>query len=136
MASRRAADDLIARGRVRVNGRVVRELGTLVSPATRSKSAARPANAAAMRTRTRAPQTGRRDDDDARSARRRTVASCSRAGLASFRSGRLDYDTSGVLLLTDDGDLANRLLHPRFGVEKTYRAVISGRLMRRRRAPP
>jgi 23S rRNA pseudouridine2605 synthase len=42
--------------------------------------------------------------------------------------GRLDYDTSGVLLLTNDGELANRLTHPRFGVEKTYRAVINGRL--------
>ena len=42
--------------------------------------------------------------------------------------GRLDYDTSGVLLLTNDGDLANRLLHPRFGVEKVYRATIRGRL--------
>jgi len=42
--------------------------------------------------------------------------------------GRLDYDTSGVLLLTNDGELGNRLLHPRFGVEKTYRATIRGRL--------
>jgi 23S rRNA pseudouridine2605 synthase len=42
--------------------------------------------------------------------------------------GRLDYDTAGALLLTDDGDLAHRLLHPRFGVEKTYRATIVGRL--------
>src|SRR6185437_11288795 len=42
--------------------------------------------------------------------------------------GRLDFNTSGLLLLTDDGDLANRLLHPRYGVEKTYRAVIRGRL--------
>jgi 23S rRNA pseudouridine2605 synthase len=42
--------------------------------------------------------------------------------------GRLDYDTSGVLLLTDDGELAYALLHPRFGIEKTYRAVVRGRL--------
>ena len=42
--------------------------------------------------------------------------------------GRLDYATTGVLLLTDDGELAHRLLHPRFGVEKTYRAAIAGRL--------
>ena len=42
--------------------------------------------------------------------------------------GRLDYDTNGVLLLTNDGALANRLLHPRYGVEKTYRATIAGRL--------
>jgi 23S rRNA pseudouridine2605 synthase len=42
--------------------------------------------------------------------------------------GRLDYDTSGVLLMTNDGDLANRLLHPRYGVEKVYRATVAGRL--------
>jgi 23S rRNA pseudouridine2605 synthase len=42
--------------------------------------------------------------------------------------GRLDYDTAGLLLMTNDGELANRLLHPRFGVEKTYRATIAGRL--------
>jgi pseudouridine synthase len=42
--------------------------------------------------------------------------------------GRLDYDTSGVLLMTDDGELAHVLTHPKFGVEKTYRAVVRGRL--------
>lgn len=42
--------------------------------------------------------------------------------------GRLDYDSAGVLLMTNDGDLANRLLHPRYGVNKTYRATIAGRL--------
>ena len=40
--------------------------------------------------------------------------------------GRLDLDTRGVLLLTDDGDLAHRLMHPRWGVEKTYRACVRG----------
>ncbi len=43
-----------------------------------------------------------------------------------FPVGRLDMDTSGVLLLTDDGDLANRLMHPSFGVEKVYRAEVEG----------
>ena len=42
--------------------------------------------------------------------------------------GRLDYDTSGVLLMTDDGDLAFVLTHPRFGVDKTYRALVRGML--------
>jgi 23S rRNA pseudouridine2605 synthase len=45
-----------------------------------------------------------------------------------FPVGRLDYGTAGALLLTDDGELAHLLLHPRFGVEKTYRAEITGRL--------
>ena len=42
--------------------------------------------------------------------------------------GRLDYDTSGLLLLTNDGDLSNRLMHPRYEVYKTYIAKVNGRL--------
>ncbi|MBV8283477.1 MAG: rRNA pseudouridine synthase, partial [Candidatus Eremiobacteraeota bacterium] len=60
--------------------------------------------------------------------RRRTVADLLPKGPRVVPVGRLDYDTAGVLLLTNDGELANRLLHPRFGVEKVYRATIAGRL--------
>ena len=62
---------------------------------------------------------------------RRTVADVvRRAGVTArvLPVGRLDYDTSGVLLLTDDGETANVLTHPRFGVDKTYRATVRGRL--------
>ncbi|HTD32034.1 MAG TPA: pseudouridine synthase [Candidatus Elarobacter sp.] len=62
---------------------------------------------------------------------RRTVAEIVRGAGVTARVvpvGRLDYDTSGVLLLTDDGEAANVLTHPRFGVEKTYRATLRGRL--------
>jgi 23S rRNA pseudouridine2605 synthase len=60
---------------------------------------------------------------------RRTVASLVPKGAPRVVPvGRLDYDTSGVLLMTNDGDLAHVLMHPRFGVEKTYRAVVRGRL--------
>jgi 23S rRNA pseudouridine2605 synthase len=60
---------------------------------------------------------------------RRTIASLIPTNVGRVVPvGRLDYDTSGVLLLTNDGDLANLLLHPRYGVEKTYRAAVSGRL--------
>jgi 23S rRNA pseudouridine2605 synthase len=59
---------------------------------------------------------------------RRTVADFLPKRAKVVPVGRLDYATSGALLLTDDGELANRLLHPRFGVEKTYQAEIGGRL--------
>ncbi len=45
-----------------------------------------------------------------------------------FPVGRLDYDTTGLLILTNDGELANRLTHPRYGVPKTYRALVKGRV--------
>jgi len=128
VASRRAADQLIARGKVRVNGRVVRELGTLVSPGDDvdvSGTRVRPSaerlyfvmnKPAGVVTTMRDPQG------------RRTVAHLLPPGPRVLPVGRLDYETSGLLLLTNDGDLANRVLHPRYGVEKTYRATLTGRL--------
>jgi 23S rRNA pseudouridine2605 synthase len=60
--------------------------------------------------------------------RRRTVAQLVPQEPRVVPVGRLDFDSSGVLLLTNDGDLAYRLLHPRFGVEKRYRVTLGGRL--------
>jgi pseudouridine synthase len=128
VASRRAAEKLIAEGRVTVNGATIREMGIKADPATddvrvdgqRIKSAERQRyillNKPAGYVTTRAdPQ------------RRRTVIDL----LAGVREyvypvGRLDYDTEGLLLLTNDGDLAARLTHPRHGVPRTYEARVSG----------
>lgn len=59
---------------------------------------------------------------------RRTVMDIVQHPLAPrlFPVGRLDYDTTGLLILTNDGELANRLAHPRYEVPKTYRAIVSG----------
>jgi 23S rRNA pseudouridine2605 synthase len=128
VASRRAAEKLIAEGRVTVNGTTVREMGIKADPATddvrvdgqRVKSAERQRyillNKPAGYVTTRAdPQ------------RRKTVIDL----LAGVREyvypvGRLDYDTEGLLLLTNDGDLAARLTHPRHGVPRTYEARVAG----------
>ncbi len=114
---------------MRVNGRLVRELGTSVEESDRVELAGKVV---------RVPQTKRylivnkpvkvmttmRDPEG-----RRTVASLVPHDIGRVVPvGRLDYDTSGVLLMTNDGDLAHVLTHPRFGVEKTYRAVVRGRL--------
>ncbi|MGC2244320.1 MAG: pseudouridine synthase [Candidatus Aquilonibacter sp.] len=129
VASRRRADELIAYGKVRINGKVVRELGTMVAPGDKVDVSGTPISAmeqteylvvhkpAGVMTTMRDPQ-GRRTVADLIPKRMPRVVPV----------GRLDYDTAGVLLMTNDGDLANRLLHPRFGVEKTYRATIGGRL--------
>jgi 23S rRNA pseudouridine2605 synthase len=128
IASRRQADELISRGKVRVNGRVVRELGTMVAPGDRvdvsgTPVVARDEPAYLVAHKPAGVVTTMRDPQG-----RRTIAQMLPPGPRVVPVGRLDYDTSGVLLLTNDGDLANRLLHPSFGVEKTYRATIGGRL--------
>jgi 23S rRNA pseudouridine2605 synthase len=57
---------------------------------------------------------------------RRTVVSLVPSTLRLYPVGRLDADSTGLILLTNDGELANRLMHPRYEVEKTYRVVVGG----------
>jgi 23S rRNA pseudouridine2605 synthase len=131
VASRRRSEELIVAGLVRVNGRVVRELGTSVVPEDVVEFGGRivaPALEAAyiVMNKPLGVVTTMRDPEG-----RRTIADVLRTHGWSRRIvpvGRLDYDTAGVLLLTDDGALAHVLTHPRFGVEKTYRATVRGRL--------
>lgn len=132
VASRRKAEQLIAAGTVRVNGATVREPGTVVDPEhDRVEYGGRVVVAAAEHAyyvlhKPFGVVTTMHDPEG-----RRTVADLMRAHGITTRVvpvGRLDYDTAGVLLLTDDGDLAHVLTHPRFGVEKTYRASLRGRL--------
>jgi 23S rRNA pseudouridine2605 synthase len=129
VASRRKAEDFIVAGHVRVNGKVVRELGTVVAEGDRVELAGKPVSLPnthryIVLNKPEQVMTTMRDP-----AGRRTVASLvPREGGRVVPVGRLDYDTSGVLLLTNDGELAHVLTHPRYGVEKTYRALVRGRL--------
>ena len=128
VASRRAAEKLMAEGRVSVNGTTVFELGTKADPAAddirvdgrRIKSAERPRYI--LLNKPRGYVTTRSDEK-----RRKTVLDL----LGGVREyvypvGRLDYDTEGLLLLTNDGELAAQLTHPRHGVERTYEARVAG----------
>lgn len=128
VASRRAAEKLIADGRVTVNGRTILTMGVKADPqkddirvdGRRVKAAAR------LRYILLYKPTGfvtTRSDPQ----RRRTVMDL----LPGVREyvypvGRLDYDSEGLLLLTNDGDLAARLTHPRHGVARTYEARVAG----------
>jgi 23S rRNA pseudouridine2605 synthase len=132
IASRRKAEELISAGSVRVNGITVRELGTVVDPLVdRIEYGGRVVVPAIEHSyyvlhKPFGVVTTMSDPEG-----RRTVADVVRSHGVAQRVvpvGRLDYDTAGVLLLTDDGDLAHVLTHPRFGVEKTYRATVRGRL--------
>ncbi len=130
LASRRQAEQWILEGRVTVNGRRVRELGTRADAARDSiRVNGRVLRAAASRVylafhKPAGVITTMRDAEG-----RPSVADYLRAGAhppGVVPAGRLDYGTAGLLLLTNDGDLAYRLTHPRYGVRKTYEVKLSG----------
>jgi pseudouridine synthase len=128
IASRRAAEKLIAEGRVSVNGTTVREMGTKADPSVddirvdgrRIKGAERLRYILLYKppgyVTTRADPQRRPTVIDLLHGVREYV----------YPVGRLDYDTEGLLLLTNDGDLAAKLTHPRHGVERTYEARVAG----------
>jgi pseudouridine synthase len=127
IASRRRCDELIAAGSVRVNGRVVRELGVRVEPdRDRIEVHGRPIPgrgrlAYFMLHKPVGVLTTLADPEG-----RRTLREMLPPGPRLFPVGRLDADTSGLLLVTNDGELAHRLMHPRYGVPKVYRARVAG----------
>lgn len=131
MASRRAADQLIADGVVRVNGERPPASGTLVDPERdRITVDGRPVKPVTvhryvMLNKPLGVITTARDE-----ASRTTVLDVigqeGALGHRLFPVGRLDGDSTGLLLLTDDGDLAYRLTHPRYKVAKEYEVTVAG----------
>jgi len=128
IASRRACEELIKAGRVRVNGKVVREMGYKVDPTAVKIEV---------------------DGEEIRRKGEKTLLAFNKpAGVVStmsdpqgrpclgdfftewpgrlFHIGRLDFETEGLILLTNDGDLANRLAHPRHAVGKRYLVQVRG----------
>lgn len=128
VASRRAAETIIAEGRVRVNGEVVSEMGTTVDEERDviEVDGRRVGIGAAVWLALHKPPgyiTTRRDPGG-----RATIYDLlppEHHGL--FYVGRLDYESEGLVLLTNQGDVANRLAHPRYEVERIYEVVIEGR---------
>jgi 23S rRNA pseudouridine2605 synthase len=132
VASRRAAEDLIAQGRVSVNGQVVSEFGRRVDPdqAVIHVDGVRVIVRADLvylaLNKPRGVHSTMSDDRD-----RPCVGDYVRDRKERlFHVGRLDADTEGLLLLTNDGDLAHRLMHPSFVVLKTYLAEVNGPVAR------
>jgi 23S rRNA pseudouridine2605 synthase len=129
IASRRRAEDLIRAGRVAVNGRVVTVMGVTVDPDRdavtvdgRPVRQARPEwvalNKPAGHVVTRSDPQGRPTVYDLLPADLRGL----------FHVGRLDAPSEGLLLFTNDGDAAHRLLHPRYRVRREYRVLVAGSL--------
>ena len=128
LGSRRACEDLITAGRVEVDGRVVREQGVRVDPQTaviRVDGQRVPTAAGTVVVAVNKPRgmLSTMSDDRGRLCLGDLVADRPER---LFHIGRLDADTEGLILLTNDGDLANRLAHPSYGVAKTYVATVAG----------
>jgi len=125
LGSRRAGEELIRQGRVTVDGRVA-ELGDTVDPAEQSVAVdGRPVQSQAPEYWLLNKATGVVTTVSDPQGRPTVVQQVPARGRV-FPVGRLDRETTGVLVLTNDGELANRLIHPRFGVRKEYRVVAAG----------
>ena len=126
--SRRKAEELIKEGKVEVNGKVVTELGFKVS----SKDEVRVEDVLIenenkvyyLLNKPRGVVCTTEDDKD-----RKIITSLIDTNLRIFPVGRLDYDTTGLIILTNDGEFANLLMNPKSKIEKVYIAKINGMLM-------
>ena len=128
VGSRRSCEELIGAGRVEVDGEVVRRFGARVDPKTqviRVDGKRIPASEDLVYLALNKPAgvLSTMSDDRGRKTIADLVADHSER---LFHVGRLDYETEGLILLTNDGELAHRLAHPRYGVLKTYLADING----------
>lgn len=125
VASRRKSEELIKEGRVKVDGKVVTELGTKVS----KKSIIEVDNVKIsseekeyyLLNKPRGVVTTTSDEHG-----RKTVVSLIETDKRIYPVGRLDYDTTGALILTNDGEFANNITHPKNQIDKAYVAKING----------
>lgn len=128
VASRRACEELIRQGRVQVNGQVVTEMGTRVDPTVDEIHVdGRPLTSTESHVYIvlNKPRGYLSTTDDPRG--RPTVLDLLAVEARVYPVGRLDVDSEGLLLLTNDGALAHRLTHPRYAHEKEYWVLVEGR---------
>ena len=125
VGARRKCDELISAGVVKVNGRVITELGTQVEPdRDRIEVEGHPLPGGAARRSFMLHKPVGVISTMSDPEGRRSLRDLMPPGARLFPVGRLDADSSGLLLLTDDGDLAHHLMHPRYGVAKRYRVHV------------
>lgn len=129
VASRRAAESLIVEGKVKVNERIVTELGTTVDPKrdvvrVRNKIV-RPAEKGVLLLHKPKDVISTLSDPE---GRRCLAHYLTKHYKSYFPVGRLDWESTGLVVLTNDGELAERLLHPRYGFERIYEVRVAGQM--------
>ncbi|GAC56011.1 putative pseudouridine synthase [Gordonia hirsuta DSM 44140 = NBRC 16056] len=135
VASRRGAEELIAAGRVEVDGQIVVEQGLRIDPSTaiiKVDGARVVIDESKQYLALNKPKgwQSTMSDEQGRPCIGDLVSERVMAGQRLFHVGRLDADTEGLILLTNDGELAHRLMHPSFEVPKTYLASVRGQVPR------
>jgi len=126
LGSRRHCEDLVLAGRVRVDGEIVRDLAFRVrdeQPVTVDGKPVEPEKHVYWAVHKPRGYLSTNHDP---SGRPRIIDLVPHVGQRVYTVGRLDEDSEGLLLMTNDGDLANKLMHPRYGVEKTYHVQVAG----------
>ena len=129
VASRRVCEELIVSGAVKVNGKVVKELGTRINPEqdkvlVRGTPIQLDVSRVYLMLNKPLGVVSSMQDEHGRPDLSQYALDYDRI----FNVGRLDVDTSGLLLMTNDGDLAHKLMHPSFEVPKTYQAKVHGQI--------
>ena len=125
VASRRKAEELIKEGKVKLNGKVVKEMGVKVSNddfiEVLGKTLTEPKKQYYLLYKPREVISSASDEKG-----RKTVVDLIKTKDRIYPVGRLDYDTTGIILLTNDGELSNHLTHPSHNIEKEYLAKVKG----------
>lgn len=125
--SRRKAEELIKEGKVKVNNKTITELGFKVKESDQIEIEGlileEEPKVYVLLNKPRGVVSTTSDEKN-----RKTVVDLINTDIRIFPVGRLDYDTTGLILLTNDGELSNLLTHPKSNIEKTYIAKITGKL--------
>lgn len=129
VASRRKCDDIILSGAVAVNGKTVNELGVVINEkkdkiTVEGRVVKLPSSFVYIKLNKPKGYACTANDEKGR----KTIYDLVNCEERLFSIGRLDYDTEGLIILTNDGDFANKVAHPRYNTEKEYRVTVEGEI--------
>ena len=129
IASRRKCEEIVLAGRVTLNGKVITSLSTIVDEkndvvCVDNVTAALPQEFVYLKMNKPKGYACTASDEKGR----KTIFELVKSDVRLFNVGRLDYDTEGLILLTNDGDFANLVMHPKFSCEKEYIVTIEGQI--------